>query len=112
MALGVQERCEGLAKELVAVDGRLQACMDVAALRKAGALHAGRQMQQQMSSQLLAAVAAAAWLFKLLLQRGSGQGPATSVVCTLQACSMLLPQPRCWRRSWQAAPTLTQHSTA
>lgn len=36
----LQERCEALAKELVAVDGRLQACMDVAALRKAGMQHA------------------------------------------------------------------------
>jgi hypothetical protein len=33
----LQERCEALAKELLAVDGRLHACMDVAALRKAGA---------------------------------------------------------------------------
>lgn len=32
----MQERCEGLAKELLAVDARLHACMDVAALRKAG----------------------------------------------------------------------------
>jgi hypothetical protein len=34
--LDLQERCEALAKELLAVDGRLQSCMDVAALRKAG----------------------------------------------------------------------------
>jgi hypothetical protein len=31
------ERCEGMAKELSAVDGRLAACSDVAALRRAGA---------------------------------------------------------------------------
>jgi hypothetical protein len=38
----LQERCEALAKELLAVDGRLQACMDVAALRRAGACPAAR----------------------------------------------------------------------
>jgi hypothetical protein len=32
----LQERCEALAKELLAADGRLQACKDVAALRRAG----------------------------------------------------------------------------
>lgn len=34
--LALQDRCEALAKELLAVDARLQACMDVAALRRAG----------------------------------------------------------------------------
>lgn len=32
----VQDRCEAMAQELLTVDKRLQACMDVAALRKAG----------------------------------------------------------------------------
>jgi hypothetical protein len=32
----LQERCEALAKELLAADSRLQACKDVAALRRAG----------------------------------------------------------------------------
>ncbi|WIA29612.1 hypothetical protein OEZ86_012099 [Tetradesmus obliquus] len=36
----LQERCEALAKELLAADGRLQACKDVAALRRAGMQHA------------------------------------------------------------------------
>eukprot|EP00775_Hariotina_reticulata_P011152 gene11152-11304_t len=36
----LQERCEVMARELLEVDGRLQACLDVAALRRAGMQHA------------------------------------------------------------------------
>jgi len=32
----LQERCEVMARELLEVDGRLQACLDVTALRRAG----------------------------------------------------------------------------
>jgi hypothetical protein len=33
----LQERCEAVAKELLALEDRIQACTDVAALRRAGA---------------------------------------------------------------------------
>ncbi|GBF90887.1 hypothetical protein Rsub_03742 [Raphidocelis subcapitata] len=36
----LQERCEAVAKELVALEGRIQACSDVAALRRAGMAYA------------------------------------------------------------------------
>lgn len=41
VVMPLQERCEAMAQELLAVDKRLQACMDVAALRKAGGCAAG-----------------------------------------------------------------------
>eukprot|EP00877_Chromochloris_zofingiensis_P001237 jgi/Chrzof1/11113/Cz05g24080.t1 len=41
----LQDRCETMAKELLAVEGRLQACSDVAALRRAGMQHAATMGQ-------------------------------------------------------------------
>lgn len=124
--LGLQERCETLAKELLAVDSRLQACMDVAALRKAGmwpwqgtaSSHAERCVldvagSQGYSTEAAACPAHAPSVQGCVAHVAHGCEYCCIYLCTcVQACSTLLPQARCWRRSWPAAPILIQHSTA
>lgn len=119
--LALQERCEALAKELLAVDGRLQSCMDVAALRKAGkcsghSTFLGVLVRQQKCPNCHLSVnrACIEVLYAAMpkVEQGCCELYPLFCVVNLQACSMLQQLPRCLRRSWQAAPTLTQHSTA
>lgn len=95
------------------MDARLQACMDVAALRRAGwctGEGTGLLLVVTLRNQPDKTGCHFAWVWPVSLTNA----PTCAFLppCNKQACSMLLQQPRCWRRSWQAAPTLTQHSMA
>jgi hypothetical protein len=48
----LQARCEAVAKELVALEGRIQACSDVAALRRAGGRSCSAARCQRRGRQL------------------------------------------------------------